>query len=89
MSRRIGLSSFLALSRLSYVLIALLASDLALFAARLIMPQFGHGDPAWKVEIHLKPAVILSRVAFVATIIVFLLWFQHTRDNAGRHGLRR
>ena len=45
-------------------------------------PLLSGSENAFHVQIDVKPIVILSRIAFVATVVVFLFWFFDARVNA-------
>jgi hypothetical protein len=67
----------------AHALTGLLIADIIGAAARLAVPPLlSSSDNAFQVEIQVKPIVILSRIAFAATVIVFLLWFFDARVNA-------
>ena len=80
---------FLPLRLLGHIVTALLASVIVLAAARLIVPLFTRGDIPIQAQAELGPVVILSRVALVATVIAFLIWFRRARINADRSSWRQ
>jgi Domain of unknown function (DUF4328) len=67
----------------AHALTGLLAADIVGAAARLAVPPLLSGsEMAFQVQIDVKPIVILSRIALVATVVVFLFWFSEARVNA-------
>jgi hypothetical protein len=80
---------FLPLRGLAYTLTAVLASTIALAAARLAAPRLYPGDRSWEIELDIRPLVVLSRLAMAATILLFLIWFHRARMNAERHNWRQ
>ncbi len=80
---------FLPLKLLGHVLTALVASEIALATARLVVPLLDRGDTPFQAEIDIKPVVVLPRVAFPMTVILFLIWFRRARINAERCGWRQ
>ena len=75
---------FLPLRLLAQVLTVLPASDVTLTAAKLIVPLLDHDDTPSQVDIDVKPLVILSRIALVATVILFLACYPG--NGPGRPG---
>jgi hypothetical protein len=72
---------------LAQVLTGLLAADIAGAAARLAVPPLLSGrDTAFQVEMDVRPMLLLSRIAFAATVIAFLSWSFDARVNAERSG---
>jgi hypothetical protein len=65
---------------------SLLICDIAIAAAGLVMPLVDAGDRPFQLQIDLKPVVILWRLAFAATVVVFLIWFYAARVSAERSG---
>lgn len=80
---------FLPLQALGHVLTALVAGEIALATARLIVPLLDEGAPSWRADIHVKPEVVLSRVVLVTSVILFLVWFRRARINAEHCGWRQ
>jgi Domain of unknown function (DUF4328) len=80
---------FLPLRMLAITLAALMASTIALAAARLAAPVFDPSDSPWQMEIDIRPLVVLSRVTVTATVLLFLIWFHRARMNAERHSWRQ
>ena len=77
---------FLPLRALAYVVVTVLASEVALAAATLVLPQFARGYLADHAE---NAIAVLSRVVLVATAIMFLVWFRRARINAERSSWRQ
>jgi len=71
---------------LTHALTGLLMSDIAIAAAGLVVPLSIHRNAAFQLEIALRPVVVLWRVAYTLTVIVFLVWFYRARINAERSG---
>jgi hypothetical protein len=69
---------------LTHALTGLLISDIAIAAAGLIVPLFDRNDALFQLEIDLRPVVVLWRVAFAVTVVVFLIWFYRARVSAER-----
>jgi hypothetical protein len=83
-----------------HLLTWLLVADVAAAAARLAVPPLLirrdtafaglHHQPVrgWQnhLGIDVKPIVVLSRVAFAATVVVFLIWFFLARADAEQSG---
>ena len=84
-----GELEFLPLRALGHVLTVLVAGEIALAAARLIVPLLDEGAPAGRAEMDVKPEVVLSRVVLVTSVILFLVWFRRARINAERSGWRQ
>ncbi len=68
---------------LAHALTGLLMADVVGAAARLALPPLlsGH-ETSFQVGITLKPIVVLSRILFAATVVLFLIWFFDARVNA-------
>lgn len=75
---------FLPLRLLGHLAAAVLASLIVLAAARLVAPGFTRGDLPIQAAAEIGPVMVLSRIALVATIILFLIWFRRARINAER-----
>jgi hypothetical protein len=62
-------------------------ADVVGAAARLGVPPLlsGH-ETSWQVAINLKPIVVLSRILFAATVVLFLIWFFDARVSAESSG---
>lgn len=71
---------------LAHVLTGLLLSDLAVAAAWLLVPMASRSDIPFELELDLKPVLVLWRLAFLATVVVFLVWFYEARVSAERSG---
>lgn len=68
---------------LAHALTGLLIADVVGAAARLGVPPLlsGH-ETSWHVAINLKPIVVLSRILFAATVLLFLIWSFDARVTA-------
>jgi hypothetical protein len=67
----------------AHALTGLLIADISGAAARLAMPPLlSTRDNAFQIATDVKPIVVLSRIAFASTVVVFLLWFFDARVNA-------
>jgi hypothetical protein len=74
----------------AHVLTALLVADIAGAAARLAVPALlGRTDNEFQVAMDVKPIVVLSRIVFAATVVVFLIWFFDARVDAEGSGWRQ
>jgi hypothetical protein len=72
-----------SLKIVAHVLTGLLAADITAAAARLAVPSLlNRSDRPFQAQIDIKPIVVLSRVAFVATVVMFLIWFYLARVEA-------
>lgn len=71
---------------LAHALTGLLISNVAIAAARLVVPLASRSDTPFQLEIDLKPVVVLWRLAFLATVVVFLVWFYEARVSAEGSG---
>jgi Domain of unknown function (DUF4328) len=80
---------FLPLKMLAHVLTAVLATEIVLAAARLVVPLLARGDSPGQAGTAGTPVVVLSRVGLVATVILFLVWFRRARINAERSSWRQ
>jgi hypothetical protein len=80
---------FLPLKMLAHVLTAVLATEIVLAAARLVVPLLARGDSPRQAGTDSAPVVVLSRVGLVATVILFLVWFRRARINAERSSWRQ
>jgi hypothetical protein len=81
--------NLLPLQTLGQVVTGLLAGDIALAAARLIVPLIDRSASSWHIQIDVKPVVVLSRVVLVLSAIAFLVWFRRARINAEDSGWRQ
>lgn len=67
----------------AHVLTGLLIADIVGAATRLTVPSIlSRNDTPIQVEMDLKPIVVLSRIVFAATVVVFLVWFLDPRLSA-------
>lgn len=82
-------ADFLPLRGIARVVIVLLAASVALAAARLAAPLAYPAASAARLEIDLRPLVVISRVTMVVTVIAFLIWFHRARINAERFDWRQ
>jgi Domain of unknown function (DUF4328) len=65
-------------------------ADVVGAAARLAVPPWlSRSEPPSHVALDVKPMVVLSRVAFAATVVVFLIWFFLARTQAEQSGWRQ
>jgi hypothetical protein len=69
-------------SILAHALTGLLVGDLTIATAGLIVPLLNHGDSRFHLEVAVRPVVVLWRIAFAASIAVFLVWFYRARARA-------
>src|SRR5262245_13161661 len=67
-------------------LVVLLAGVVAAAAGRLVVPMFDRGDPAYGVDMDVRPFVVVSRVLIAVTGLAFLIWFRRARINAEGRG---
>jgi hypothetical protein len=78
---------FMPLKTLANVLTALLASSVALTAARLVLvaPELAKHDPPYLIQADQGPFAVLSSISVFITVIAFLVWFRRAKINA-EHG---
>lgn len=82
-------ADFLPLRGFAGALIVLLVASVVLAAARLAAPLAYPAASAARLEIDLRPLVVISRVTMVVTVIAFLIWFHRARINAERFDWRQ
>jgi len=77
---------FLPLRPLAAVLIVLVAADVALTAANLVVQNLTEGDRLGLAQMESKPFIVISQIAVGITEIVFLIWFRRAKINTEHIG---